>query len=71
MRKRDEVAAADSCLNKARPDEWVFTLLGRDPAAPFAIREWAARRVSLGKNRLDDPQITEALACAEAMERER
>lgn len=70
MRKRDELAEADSCLNRARPDEWVFTLLGRDVAAPYAIREWAARRVALGKNRLIDPQIAEALAVADAMERE-
>lgn len=68
MLKRDELEKSDSCLNKARDDERIFVLLARDPAAPTAIRQWCSRRVELGKNRYDDPQIKEALQCAEQME---
>jgi len=48
----------------------LFVLLGRDKAAPFAIRAWVAERIRLGKNKPDDPQIAEALQCAGIMERE-
>ena len=71
MRKIDEVRDPNSCLNRARPEEMIFTLLGRDAAAPETIRDWARRRVCLGKNKWDDPQIVEALAAADTMERER
>ncbi len=70
MIKREELSNPNSCMNKARDDEMTFVLLGRDPAAPEAIRHWAARRVYLGKNEYDDPQITEALAVADEMERQ-
>jgi hypothetical protein len=60
MLKRDELADPNSCLNRARDDEWTFVLLGRDPAAPVAIRAWIEERVRLGKNRRDDPQIRSA-----------
>lgn len=72
MRKRDETNPANkTCLNTALPDEMLFVLLGRDVAAPAAIRFWCSERIRLGKNMVGDPQITEALACAETMERER
>lgn len=71
MRKIDEVTDLNSCFNKARPDEWLFVLLGRDPAAPYAVRAWAEERVRLGKNRADDPQIAEALAWADRADAER
>jgi hypothetical protein len=71
MRKIDEVLQPSSCLSKAYPQEMMFVLLSRDQAAPHAIREWISERLRLGKNLSDDPQITEALQCAEAMERER
>jgi len=48
----------------------LFVLLGRDVAAPKAIRAWIAERLLRGKNQADDPQIREAQACAETMERE-
>jgi hypothetical protein len=60
MRKRDEVADPGSCLNKARDDEWLFVLLGRDPAAPAAVRAWVQERIRLGKNTPGDPQVMEA-----------
>jgi len=68
MLKKDEMMNAASCLNKAEMDERIFVLLGRDLAAPFAIRCWANERVRLGKNKADDPQITEALECARLIE---
>jgi hypothetical protein len=57
-------------MSRAHPREMVFVLLGRDAAAPDAIRAWAAVRVQLGKNAETDPQIVEARACADAMEAE-
>lgn len=71
MIKRDEIEYTESCFNKARPDERIFVLLARDPAAPVAIRAWVAERLRLSKNNAEDPQITEALDCASCMERER
>lgn len=71
MRKRDELTNPNGCMFRARDDELTFVLLGRDAAAPVAIRAWAAERVRLGKNRPDDPQIVEACECARTMEAER
>jgi hypothetical protein len=59
-----------SCMARAHPKEMVFVLLSRDAAAPHAIREWACRRIALGKNSASDTQIVEALACADTMEKE-
>ena len=70
MRKKDELSKAHTCMQTAHPEEMVFVLLGRDVAAPEAIRAWVAERVRLGKNASGDPQITEALECAATMERE-
>jgi hypothetical protein len=71
VRKIDEITNDASCLKRARMDEMVFVLLGRDKAAPFAIRAWVEERIRLGKNERDDEQIVEALACADTMEAER
>lgn len=71
MRKGDEMNRPGSCLNKAGVREMIFVLLARDAAAPVAIRAWCDERVRLGKNKPDDPQITEAMECAGVMERER
>lgn len=68
MMKARELADPTSCLNKARDNEILFVLLGRDVAAPAAIRAWAAERIRLGKNHPGDEQIEEALACAMSME---
>lgn len=70
MRKRDELTNPASCMSRAHEDEWTFVLLGRDAAAPVAIRAWIEERVRLGKNRPGDAQLVEAKACALAMERE-
>ena len=71
MRKRDELARPHSCINRAKDDEMTFVLLGRDAAAPDAIREWCRLRVHSGKNGPSDSQIVEALECASIMENER
>ena len=70
MKKTDEATQRNSCWNKARDDERVFVLLARDAAAPETLRFWASRRVELGKNQPGDPQIVEALDCADRMEDE-
>lgn len=71
MRKYDEVNNPDSCLNRAQQNEMIFTLRGHDVCSPETIRDWCARRILRGKNKPNDIQITEALACADIMERER
>lgn len=60
MRRRDELSDPASCLNRAKDDEWTFVLLGRDAAAPAAVRAWIEERVRLGKNCRTDAQIAEA-----------
>jgi hypothetical protein len=68
--KKDEAEHRNSCWNKARDDERVFVLLARDRAAPAAIRAWVDERRRLGLNVFMDPQIQEALDCADRMEDE-
>lgn len=70
MRKKDELSREHTCMRHAHPEEMVFVLLGRDAAAPVAIRAWVAERLRLGKNTETDEQIVEALACAMTMEAE-
>lgn len=67
MIKCEELTNANSCMNKARDDEMTFVLLGRDPAAPAAIRMWISERIRIGKNQANDPQIVEAYECIEQM----
>lgn len=71
MIKADEISIPESCLSKARDDEMLFVLISRDEAAPDTIMDWCRRRVFLGKNKRDDPQIIEAIACAERMRHQR
>lgn len=71
MIKKDELVREDSCLNKAADDEMLFVLLGRDEAAARTVRFWTAVRIELGKNKMDDAQIIEALNCADKMEADR
>ena len=71
MRKREEVSNPAGCMARARDEEMTFVLLGRDAAAPVAIRAWIEERVRLGKNEPDDAQIAEAEECARVMEAER
>lgn len=71
MRKTEELTNPASCMSRAMPNEMTFVLLGRDAAAPHAIREWVKERIALGKNKPDDPQIVEALQCAAIMDVDR
>jgi hypothetical protein len=71
MIKIRELNDPASCLSKAKDNELLFVLLARDQAAPAVIRYWTEERIRLGKNEASDPQITEALECAAAMERQR
>lgn len=68
MIKREELTNPNSCMSKARENEMTFVLLGRDVAAPLAIRAWIEERVRIGKNAFDDPQILEAEECIRRME---
>jgi hypothetical protein len=68
--KTEELSNPQSCLNKARANERLFVLLARDPAAPDVIGYWVRKRIALGKNKMSDPQIVEALECAKKMEEE-
>ena len=71
MRKAEELSNPNSCLNRAKLTEMMFVLLARDITAPATIREWCRLRCLYGKNTAKDEQIQEALACADAMEKER
>lgn len=52
------------CYDKAEPDEPMFILLARDPAAPKLVRDW----VRWNAGNVDRAKIQEALACADAMD---
>ena len=69
MRKEQELR--EGCMAKAIDGEMTFVLLARDPAAPMAIMDWVRHRVAIGKNSPHDPQVIEALKCAEIMQAER
>ena len=71
MRKDEELTNPNSCMSRAYRTEMTFVLLARDPAAPDVIRYWVRKRIALGKNKMSDPQIVEALECAKKMEEER
>jgi hypothetical protein len=59
------------CFGNAEPDEPMFILLARDPAAPELVEAWASRRLAMINDGLkpesDKAMITEARQCAEAM----
>jgi hypothetical protein len=71
VRKHQEICFHGSCLGKAGVNEMLFVLRTVDAASPATIRFWCEERVRLGKNKVDDEQIKEALACAATMETER
>lgn len=60
MRKRMEILDPHSCFNRARDGEWLFVLLGRDPAASTAVRAWIEERIRLQKNTREDAQVKDA-----------
>lgn len=59
------------CYANAEPDEPMFVLLARDPAAPFTIEDWIARRrwlIDQGEKPVSDyDMLDEAQRCADAM----
>lgn len=59
------------CFEAALPDEHVFTLLARDPAAPATLEFWAAERELCGKtsNPDDLDRIVDARRDADLMRR--
>lgn len=59
MIKSEELSNPNSCLNRAKDNEFVFSLLGRDDATPETLAFWIKKRIELGKNKPDDPQILE------------
>lgn len=69
MNKAQHRRDPSSCWSKARENEVLFVLLGRDRAAPATIRYWVTQRLALGKNTADDPQIHDALLLADDIER--
>lgn len=70
MTKAEAIADPNSCWNKAKDDEHVFVLVGRDEAAPETIQAWCSTRIRMEKNDLvGDPQIHSALECATLMVR--
>lgn len=52
---------------KAEPDEPYFTLLGRDPLAPFLVGLWAGLK-SAHDPSADEAKLKEALETANAMD---
>lgn len=71
MRKYNELTNPSSCIAKAFGQEMIFVLLGRDEAAPHAIREWVKERIRIGKNIEGDEQTRDALLTAIIMDDER
>jgi hypothetical protein len=69
MTKIEERENPKSCFSKALERERMFILLERDIATPATIRFWAQTRIQLGKNKLTDAQIVDALVLAEDIER--
>lgn len=68
MTKQENIYRQDSCWNKARDNEPIFILLGRDPVSSGVIRAWIHQRIAGKKNRAIDPQIMNAMECAAEME---
>lgn len=71
MTKEQEIKDPDSCLNRARPGEMVFVLRAHDPCAAQLVRIWTDLRIFRGKNKPEDKQIMDALACADMMDEQR
>lgn len=59
------------CYGNALPDEPMFILLGRDPAAPDLVRDWADVRQAQIDNghrpQSDMAMVVEARQCADTM----
>ena len=58
MKRNEEVARIDSCLNKAHDDEPIFVLRANDELAPAIVGTWAAD-YEVSKRRAQGGQLTE------------
>lgn len=50
MRKADEIADPQSCLNRSAADEPVFVLCARDQSAPGIVQRWMTQAARDGVN---------------------
>lgn len=64
---QDGLRRPNAPLHEGGTDEPLFTLLGRDPAAPMLVRLWAQMRRQADLTGADKEKIAEAKTCAEAM----
>jgi hypothetical protein len=67
--KRENIDDPNSCWNKARDDEQVFILLGRDEQMAGTIRDWADRRIAAGVDTDSSPKILSARRLADDLDR--
>lgn len=67
MTKQGNINDPGSCWNRAKDDEPLFILLGRDKDAPTTIRDWIEKRIARGKNKIGDVQMVNAEICANQM----
>lgn len=65
MKKNEELANPNSCLNRAEEDEPIFVLRANDPLAPSVIRSWTILSV---QNHLHTDKLTAAVQLAEKAE---
>jgi hypothetical protein len=74
MTKREVLDAAangEGCLGRCHDDEPVFVLVGRDRAAPLAIRTWAMFAQLLGSPRRKVRQALADVTIFECWQKER
>lgn len=62
MLKLQEITDPQSCLNRAKDDEFVFVLREKDPCMAMTIRNWIEARVLAGLNKRSDEKIKTAEA---------
>lgn len=67
MTRSENMADKNSCLNRAREDEQIFVLLGRDKSAPAAVLAWCKHRIESGKSLPESKEIVEALLWIERL----
>lgn len=61
MTKAEHLADPNSCWNKAKDDEPIFVVLGRDLAYTATVHEWASARYEHGLNYFSDAKVVSAL----------
>lgn len=66
MKKCNEIANPDSCLNRAEDDEPLFVIRAKDKVSASAVRTWAEWAQLTGSH--EPEKIQEARAIAEDME---